>query len=30
MNSYASSYAPSSGGMSSPEDYSNADEYGDS
>ncbi|KAJ7855764.1 Gti1/Pac2 family-domain-containing protein [Mycena olivaceomarginata] len=30
MSSYASSYAPSPGGMSSPEDYSNADEYGDS
>ncbi|KAF8207002.1 Gti1/Pac2 family-domain-containing protein [Mycena galopus ATCC 62051] len=30
MQSYASSYAPSSGGMSSPEEYSNADEYGDS
>ncbi|KAF7330181.1 hypothetical protein MVEN_02455100 [Mycena venus] len=30
MNSYGSSYTPSSGGMSSPEDYSNADEYGDS
>ncbi|KAJ6483793.1 Gti1/Pac2 family-domain-containing protein [Mycena vitilis] len=30
MQSYSSSYAPSSGGMSSPEEYSNADEYGDS
>ncbi|KAJ6553561.1 Gti1/Pac2 family-domain-containing protein [Mycena vulgaris] len=30
LNSYGSSYAPSSGGMSSPEEYSNADEYGDS
>ncbi|KAJ7173952.1 Gti1/Pac2 family-domain-containing protein [Mycena crocata] len=30
LNSYGSSYTPSSGGMSSPEEYSNADEYGDS
>ncbi|KAJ7183302.1 Gti1/Pac2 family-domain-containing protein [Mycena filopes] len=32
IHSYGSSYAPSSGGMSSPEEYnsSNADEYGDS
>ncbi|KAJ7503536.1 Gti1/Pac2 family-domain-containing protein [Mycena galericulata] len=30
LHSYGSSYAPSSGGMSSPEEYSNTDEYGDS
>ncbi|KAJ7895113.1 Gti1/Pac2 family-domain-containing protein [Mycena leptocephala] len=30
LHSYGSSYTPSSGGMSSPEEYSNADEYGDS
>ncbi|KAJ7659717.1 Gti1/Pac2 family-domain-containing protein [Mycena polygramma] len=30
MQSYSSSYAPSSGGMSSPEEYSNTDEYGES
>ncbi|KAJ6468298.1 Gti1/Pac2 family-domain-containing protein [Mycena sanguinolenta] len=30
LHSYTSSYTSSSGGMSSPEEYSNADEYGDS
>ncbi|KAK7032743.1 Gti1/Pac2 family-domain-containing protein [Favolaschia claudopus] len=30
IHSYGSSYAPSSGGMSSPEGYSNTDDYGDS